>query len=93
MMRMLRFIGCGLALAGLVWAMIAGGCEGTDKRLASGDGEFHPASATIQGETIVLTAPRVSRPNAVRFLFGGFDKPNLVNAAGLPASPFTTEDP
>jgi hypothetical protein len=60
--------------------------------LAGRDGEFHPASATIQGETILLTAPHVGRPNAVRFFFGGFEKPNLVNAASLPASPFTTED-
>ena len=60
--------------------------------LASSDGEFHPATAAIQGEMIAVTAAQVNKPQAVRFFFGGFQKPNLVNSAGLPASPFTTED-
>jgi sialate O-acetylesterase len=58
--------------------------------LAGADGVFHPADARIAGETVVLRAAAVPEPRDVRFFYGGITPPNLVNAAGLPAGPFST---
>lgn len=58
--------------------------------LAGADGRFHPALARIEGERIVLHAPEVPAPCAARFFWGGLEAPNIINAAGLPASPFAT---
>ncbi|MFT5466089.1 MAG: sialate O-acetylesterase [Verrucomicrobiales bacterium] len=60
-------------------------------QLAGADGVFHEAEAVIDGTRVVLNSISVSEPKDVRFFFGGADAPNLINAAGLPASPFTTE--
>ncbi len=40
---------------------------------------------------VVVRSRAVREPRHVRFFFGGYEAPNLINAAGLPASPFTTE--
>lgn len=61
-------------------------------QIAGDDGEFVDASATIDGDTIVVNSPKVSAPKAVRFGWHKLANPNLVNAAGLPASPFQTEN-
>ncbi len=60
--------------------------------LAGADGLFCTAHAEIENETIIVRSPAVPQPRQVRFFFGGNVAPNLVNAAGLPASPFTTEE-
>lgn len=60
--------------------------------VAGADKKFVSATATIDGETIVVTAPGVSAPVAVRFGWHELAEPNLFNAAGLPASPFRTDD-
>ena len=60
--------------------------------IQSGDGTWHWANATIDGETVVVSADGVSDPKHVRF--GYQSNPtgiNLYNKAGLPASPFTTD--
>ncbi len=57
--------------------------------IAPEDGCFEPAAARIEGETVVVSSPRVERPVAVRY--GWKPDPvdaNLYNANGLPASPF-----
>ncbi len=58
------------------------------------DKVFHPAKAEIKGETVVVTCDQVSKPVAVRYGWVNFAKPtlNLFNGAGLPASPFRTDD-
>ena len=50
------------------------------------------ADAEIQAETVVVSAPGVKAPVAVRY--GWADNPtcNLYNKEGLPASPFSTDD-
>jgi sialate O-acetylesterase len=58
--------------------------------IAGADGVFHPAEARIEAKTVVLRAGAVSEPQNVRFFYGGNKPPNLVNASGLPAGPFST---
>ncbi|MEZ6032073.1 MAG: hypothetical protein R3C17_03205 [Planctomycetaceae bacterium] len=59
--------------------------------VAGEDKHFVPAVATIEGDMVVVSAPQVSQPVAVRFGWHQLAEPNLVNAAGLPASPFRTD--
>jgi sialate O-acetylesterase len=63
----------------------------TDFLLAGTDGTFVPADAKITGQTVVVSSPDVPAPQQVRL--GGTETamPNLVNGAGLPASPFTSD--
>lgn len=51
-----------------------------------------PAEAVVEGRTVLVSSPRVPRPVAVRFGWSSVAQPNLVNAAGLPAAPFRTDD-
>lgn len=59
--------------------------------IAADDKNFVPAQATIEGETLVVQSPAVSKPVAVRFAWRDDAEPNLVNGADLPASPFRTD--
>lgn len=59
--------------------------------LAGADGVFHPAKAVISGDTVVVTAAAVPAPQAVRYGWENVPDCNLFNAAGLPASPFRTD--
>lgn len=60
--------------------------------VAGADGKFAAARATIDKETIVVESDQVAAPAVVRFAWQDAPKPNLVNSAGLPASPFQTKD-
>lgn len=60
--------------------------------IAGKDRKFHPAEAKIEGKTVVVTSDKVKQPVAVRFGWIDTASPNLVNGAGLPASPFRTDD-
>ncbi len=59
--------------------------------IAGADGVFHPAKATIVGDTIEVTSDEVSAPTAVRYAWANVPEGNLFNEAGLPASPFATD--
>ena len=65
------------------------GRELTSFEVAGADGQFHPATASLDGETVLLHSPAVSTPEQVRFGWHEEANPNLINAEGLPASPFT----
>jgi sialate O-acetylesterase len=60
--------------------------------IAGADRKFVWAEARIEGQTVVVWSPSISKPVAVRY--GWADNPavNLYNKAGLPASPFRTDD-
>jgi sialate O-acetylesterase len=60
--------------------------------IAGDDHHFVWAEARIDGDTVVVSSSQVSKPVAVRY--GWADNPivNLYNQAGLPASPFRTDD-
>ncbi|WP_038163061.1 sialate O-acetylesterase [Verrucomicrobium sp. BvORR106] len=52
------------------------------------DTGYVKAQATVEGNAVVLTAPGVPKPTAVRFGWNKLAEPNLVNGAGWPAYPF-----
>lgn len=60
--------------------------------IAGADRIFHPATARIEAGTIIVSSEKVPQPEAVRFGFTNAGVPNLFNTAGLPASPFRTDD-
>jgi sialate O-acetylesterase len=64
----------------------------TDFFIAGEDHQFVPATATIHDSTVIVTSPQVQHPTAVRMGFTNTAIPNLFNKAGLPASPFRTDD-
>jgi sialate O-acetylesterase len=51
-------------------------------------GGFVKASARIDGASVILSAPEVKQPVAVRFAWSMLAEPNLMNAEGLPAGAF-----
>lgn len=50
--------------------------------------EFVKATARIDGDSVVLSAPGIGKPAAMRFAWHKLAEPNLANGAGLPASAF-----
>jgi sialate O-acetylesterase len=52
------------------------------------EGGFVKADAQIDGSTVVLSAPSVKHPVAMRFAWSMLAEPNLMNAEGLPAGAF-----
>ena len=59
--------------------------------IAGEDRQFHIATAQIDGDTVIVRSTEVPQPVAVRFGWNQIAEPNLVNGAGLPASPFRTD--
>lgn len=66
-----------------------GGLESFE--IAGEDKQFVPADAAIQGDRVIVFSDQVAHPKAVRFAWRDASEPHLFNAAGLPASSFTTE--
>jgi len=64
----------------------------TGFQIAGADRRFYPAKAVADGTTVLVSAPEVPQPAAVRFAFENMAEPNLFNAEGLPASCFRTDD-
>jgi sialate O-acetylesterase len=58
--------------------------------IAGVDNVFHPAMSSVEGDTVVLSSPLVKDPKNVRYGWREYPQLSLYNAAGLPASPFTT---
>jgi sialate O-acetylesterase len=52
------------------------------------EGGFVKADARIDGSAVVLSAPEVKHPVAMRFAWSMLAEPNLMNAEGLPAGAF-----
>ena len=60
----------------------------TGFEMAGTDGTFVPALATLKENTLILTAPTVNAPRAVRYAWQDNPPATLFNSAGLPAEPF-----
>jgi sialate O-acetylesterase len=60
-------------------------------QVAGEDKVFVEATARIQADRVVVSAPGVANPKFVRYAWASDPKCNLVNGAGLPASPFRTD--
>jgi len=56
--------------------------------VASRDGRFQPATAVVEGESVIVFAPLVAQPTAVRYGWADEPEMNLRNGAGLPVAPF-----
>lgn len=66
--------------------------EITGFEIAGADQVFHPATAKIEGVSVLVSSPAVAEPVAVRHAFTNAPSVSLFNAAGLPAAPFRTDD-
>jgi sialate O-acetylesterase len=64
----------------------------SDFTIAGADGSFQPATASVEGQDVVVRSDKVGKPAAVRFGWSDTAQPNLANKEGLPASPFRTDD-
>lgn len=61
-------------------------------QIAGADKNFVKANATIDGDTIVVSAPELLTPAAVRYAWNRWPEGvNLYNKDGLPAAPFRTD--
>ncbi|MEO7309697.1 MAG: sialate O-acetylesterase [Chitinophagaceae bacterium] len=60
--------------------------------IAGADKKFVWATATIDGESVVVSSPEVSKPVAVRYGFSNNPPTSLYNKENLPASPFRTDN-
>ncbi|MCG8598908.1 MAG: hypothetical protein MI807_02090 [Verrucomicrobiales bacterium] len=69
--------------------------DGEDLRhfeIAGTDQKFHPATATISGDGLIVRSAEVPEPRAVRYAWKtNPEKINFGNEEGLPASPFRTD--
>ena len=59
--------------------------------LAGADKKFIWAKAVIDGNSVVLSCPKVAKPVAARYAWADNPECNLYNKEGLPASPFRTD--
>jgi len=60
-------------------------------KIAGTDKQWTDADAVIQGDTVILSSPKVPAPIAVRYAWENSPTCNLYNRANLPASPFQSE--
>jgi len=59
--------------------------------IAGDDQKFVPATAKMDGNTIVLSSKLVKTPVAVRFCFDDTSMPDVFSTEGLPLAPFRTD--
>lgn len=60
--------------------------------VAGSDKQWKPALARISGSKVIVSSAEVANPVAVRYAWAPNPVCNLFNGAGLPASPFRTDD-
>jgi sialate O-acetylesterase len=59
--------------------------------IAGADRVFHPATARIERDDLLVSSADVPEPVAVRYAWSSAPEANLYNADGLPAVPFRTD--
>ncbi len=71
--------------------------KGSDKldgfAIAGDDGKYYWADAVIDGESVIVSSPKVDKPAEVRYAWADNPVCNLYNQVGLPAVPFRTSAP
>jgi len=64
---------------------------GTGFQIRGAEGGFQDATATVQGNTVILRAAGVTKPEQAQYCFKDFPQPSLFNQEGLPCEPFRTK--
>ena len=64
----------------------------TGFQIAGKDQTFHPGTAVVRGDTVVVESEAVPAPVAVRYAWHDTATASLYNKDDLPASPFRTDD-
>jgi sialate O-acetylesterase len=72
--------------------LVAQGGELKGFVIAGEDKQWKPATARIEKDKVIVSSPDVKKPVAVRYAWENFPTCNLYNGAGLPATPFRTDD-
>jgi sialate O-acetylesterase len=60
--------------------------------ICGSDRKWVGADAKVDGNTVIVSSPKVPQPVAVRYGWATNPICNLYNGAGLPAGPFRTDD-
>ena len=81
----------------LSFDQVDGGLEARGGRLrgfaiCGEDRKFVWANAEIDSGKVIVSSPQVPKPVAVRYGWADYPVVNLFNRAGLPGSPFRTDD-
>lgn len=73
--------------------LVAGNMEPLKGFTTAGvDRVFHKADARIEGNEVIVSSEEAIQPVAVRYAWDDNPECNLYNSAGLPASPFRTDE-
>jgi sialate O-acetylesterase len=72
--------------------LVARGDKLGEFAVAGADKVWHWAEARIEGDTVVVASAQVPQPVAVRYAWQANPLATLFNGAGLPASPFRSDD-
>lgn len=72
--------------------LTAKGGAPTGFTIAGPDHHWYNATARVEGDRVVVSSPQVPHPAAVRYGWWNYPVVNLWNSAGLPASPFRTDN-
>ncbi len=72
--------------------LVAHGRPPASFQIAGADRRFQPATARIDHDSVIVSAPGVREPVAVRYAWTNDPDANLYNGAGLPATPFRTDN-
>lgn len=60
-------------------------------QVAGADRKFYPATGVIERDGLLVSAPGVKEPVAVRYAWSNSPEANLYNSAGLPVVPFRSD--
>jgi sialate O-acetylesterase len=72
--------------------LVAKGGELKGFVIAGADKQWKPATARIEGDKVIVRSADVKQPVSARYAWENWPTCNLYNGAGLPASPFRTDD-
>lgn len=72
--------------------LVAKGSKLAGFAISGEDRRFYWADTVIEGDTVVVSSPKVPDPVAVRYAWDSNPVCNLYNGAGLPAVPFRTDN-
>ena len=64
----------------------------TGFQIAGSDGKYVPATAKIDGATVLVSSPDIPNPQSVRYAWDYDPAANLINALGLPVSLCRTDE-